>query len=264
MIPNTILYILLNIGYKSHIFPSNFLTITQIEFDDMRDKLLICSTLCVLFNCTIIDTNDIQYKSLKTTCGKRTMYVIIMYTLSKISYISALFITTEFLKIIAQILIYFCYAMATLGAVYLIIILLYYDIQHFDVTRFTNHNVMSDFLHSIVLLLFLICLFIIWCLDFIEFYLYPIEKFYNFAQILLYMQLLLIFVFTVIPLRCHQRLAVVKAENLQIRLNLIRYVSHEMRTPLNTAVLGIKLTQEDLDAYANEIHLKLHLNNDEE
>eukprot|EP01038_Epipyxis_sp_PR26KG_P006711 gene6711-9204_t len=34
-------------------------------------------------------------------------------------------------------------------------------------------------------------------------------------------------------------------EKLQTRLNLIRYVSHEMRTPLNTAILGLKFVEDE-------------------
>jgi two-component system chemotaxis sensor kinase CheA len=41
--------------------------------------------------------------------------------------------------------------------------------------------------------------------------------------------------------------AKLKQEKLNIRLNLIRYVSHEMRTPLNTAFLGLGMLIEELE-----------------
>lgn len=51
-------------------------------------------------------------------------------------------------------------------------------------------------------------------------------------------------------LLCNQRAkkqAKFKHEKLQGRLNLIRYVSHEMRTPLNTAFMGLNILSDELE-----------------
>eukprot|EP01033_Poteriospumella_lacustris_P015717 gene15717-11246_t len=63
----------------------------------------------------------------------------------------------------------------------------------------------------------------------------------------LYVQVIITIALTVIPGRSYMLLADIKQQKLNTRLNLIRYVSHEMRTPLNTAFLGLEMLTTDLN-----------------
>jgi len=58
-------------------------------------------------------------------------------------------------------------------------------------------------------------------------------------------QVVMVIFITLVDSRSHLRAADIKGEQLQVRLNLIRYISHEMRSPLNTAFMGLQLLQKD-------------------
>ena len=55
-----------------------------------------------------------------------------------------------------------------------------------------------------------------------------------------------IILLNVIEERCYIREVELKEEQLQTRLNLMRYISHEMRSPLNTVFMGLQLLQNDI------------------
>ncbi len=57
----------------------------------------------------------------------------------------------------------------------------------------------------------------------------------------LYIQIVLTYMLTAIPGRCYMLLGEIKQSKLETRLNLIRYVSHEMRAPLNIAAQGKRI-----------------------
>ena len=54
--------------------------------------------------------------------------------------------------------------------------------------------------------------------------------------------------------RCSLRRAEIVEEKLQMRLNMMRYISHEMRNPLNTAFMGLQLLRTDANRLLD--HLK--------
>jgi len=58
-------------------------------------------------------------------------------------------------------------------------------------------------------------------------------------------QVVMIIFITLVDSRSYMRAIEIKSEELQIRLNLIRYISHEMRSPLNTAFMGLQLLHND-------------------
>jgi len=63
----------------------------------------------------------------------------------------------------------------------------------------------------------------------------------------------LVVLLTVIDDRSFLREAEIKSEKLQTRLNLVRYVSHEMRSPLNTAFMGLQLLHNDAEKMLSSI-----------
>ena len=62
----------------------------------------------------------------------------------------------------------------------------------------------------------------------------------------LYFQIFTILTVTAIPLQCNLLRAEIKEQKLSSKLNMLRYVSHEMRTPLNIAILGSKVAIDSL------------------
>jgi len=58
-------------------------------------------------------------------------------------------------------------------------------------------------------------------------------------------QIALIFCWGIIDGQSNRREAEIQMEKLEIRLNLVRYISHEMRTPLNTSFMGLQLIHKD-------------------
>eukprot|EP00597_Dinobryon_sp_UTEXLB2267_P016119 CAMPEP_0201097156 /NCGR_PEP_ID=MMETSP0812-20130820/6224_1 /ASSEMBLY_ACC=CAM_ASM_000668 /TAXON_ID=98059 /ORGANISM="Dinobryon sp., Strain UTEXLB2267" /LENGTH=669 /DNA_ID=CAMNT_0047351909 /DNA_START=184 /DNA_END=2193 /DNA_ORIENTATION=- len=58
-------------------------------------------------------------------------------------------------------------------------------------------------------------------------------------------QVVMVIFITLVDSRSYMRAAEIKGEKLQVRLNLVRYISHEMRSPLNTAFMGLQLLRND-------------------
>jgi signal transduction histidine kinase len=52
----------------------------------------------------------------------------------------------------------------------------------------------------------------------------------------------------ILPVLFYKLSSEIKQEALQNRLNLIGYLSHEMRTPLNTAYLGLEYVNSEMRA----------------
>jgi signal transduction histidine kinase len=59
-------------------------------------------------------------------------------------------------------------------------------------------------------------------------------------------EIFLLCIVSIIPGLKFQKLAAVKHDQLETRLNLIRYVSHEMRTPLNTVSMGTSILKDEI------------------
>ena len=66
-------------------------------------------------------------------------------------------------------------------------------------------------------------------------------------------QVLLVVYLTVVDQECLLFEAHLKGEQLQTRLNLMRYISHEMRSPLNTSFLGLQILRGSIDGVVTSI-----------
>jgi signal transduction histidine kinase len=106
--------------------------------------------------------------------------------------------------------------------------------------HFRSHYHVSDFMYA---LCFTTCTFITIFFSLIA------MKFGGFLQYVISTtssHLLLICIVSIIPGMKFQKLAAVKHDQLETRLNLIRYVSHEMRTPLNTVSMGTSILKDEI------------------
>eukprot|EP00598_Pedospumella_elongata_P000906 CAMPEP_0184975770 /NCGR_PEP_ID=MMETSP1098-20130426/6903_1 /TAXON_ID=89044 /ORGANISM="Spumella elongata, Strain CCAP 955/1" /LENGTH=1124 /DNA_ID=CAMNT_0027498543 /DNA_START=134 /DNA_END=3508 /DNA_ORIENTATION=+ len=118
---------------------------------------------------------------------------------------------------------------------------------------FTTHHALNDFLYMISSFVFLNLGFILTIG--VDFYNDKPDDLAATRLSILRQGFLVCFTLfiTVIPGRVFRLSAKLEHEKLQTRLNLIRYVSHEMRSPLNTAFLGLEYVTEEL----SRLHMDL-------
>jgi len=123
---------------------------------------------------------------------------------------------------------------------YLCCIALYILSQSFVLGRFQNDDHMFDFYHFLALGIFSSAVFII----------HSSSSSIGRANVvsthsidwllsIIIVRIFLTNILKVIPTRCYKLSSELKQEELENRLNLIRYLSHEMRTPLNTVFIGL-------------------------
>ena len=66
-------------------------------------------------------------------------------------------------------------------------------------------------------------------------------------------KIVLVIYLTVVDQHCALFEAKLKGDQLKRRLDLIRYISHELRSPLNSSFLGLQMMRESFDTIANTI-----------
>jgi signal transduction histidine kinase len=124
--------------------------------------------------------------------------------------------------------------------------------------QFRTHYHVSDFLFSFGFTFYIIICAIFIILTVVTKKLQPQNAKANLVRYMICYaasQVFLLCVINIIPGMKHQRLASMKHEQLETRLNLIRYVSHEMRTPLNTVSMGATIMKSELLSFMNEFML---------
>lgn len=117
-------------------------------------------------------------------------------------------------------------------------------IQAFNQKQFRTHHHVSDFMFSLGFLSFMVIQ--------TAFTVYASESHFSVHSVVRFListlatEIFLLVIVIVIPGMKNRRLAEIKHEQLQTRLNLIRYVSHEMRTPLNTVTMGMNILKGEI------------------
>ncbi len=158
----------------------------------------------------------------------------VFFIASKISGMERLIGVTYFLVVLALMMLLY----VTNRMIYI----LSKDIWKFQ--RFSTHHNLSDFMYAVSLLCFVIAdvsvTIVAAVCDVGSSHL---------LKAFIYVQIALTCFLSLIPGEKSKRLAEFKHEKLETRLNLIRYVSHEMRTPLNTANMGLTLIMNELTSW---------------
>lgn len=75
----------------------------------------------------------------------------------------------------------------------------------------------------------------------------------EYLSVCAYCQIAVAFSWLLINIKCAKREAEIQCEKLEVRLNLVRYISHEMRTPLNTSCMGLQLLTKDASQIENTV-----------
>ena len=102
--------------------------------------------------------------------------------------------------------------------------------------RFESYEQMFEFFHVVALALYALAYGIS---QFLARLAENPSDYEYFAIVVVVYRVFLTMLLKVIPTRCYKLSAELKQERLENRLNLIRYLSHEMRTPLNTVFIGL-------------------------
>lgn len=115
---------------------------------------------------------------------------------------------------------------------------------------FVSHRCLSDFLHGTTLLFYILGFFAIGAVGFFRGEL-PTLFFSSIHSVeeRIILNVVLTVILTVIPMRVSVHRAEFESQRLTKKLNTIRYVSHEMRTPLNTVLLGIQYMDDLLTEF---------------
>eukprot|EP01035_Chromulina_nebulosa_P025248 gene25248-32945_t len=139
-----------------------------------------------------------------------------------------------------------CFAVGLLQILFVSSKVLYYLWQQSSYLRFQYYNQMHDFYRILATTCYAVFTFI-WYFQ-SNLFVSPDAVFYNasnvFVNYLMGLTVLVIFL-NLTEERCYVREVQLKEEQLQSRLNLMRYISHEMRSPLSTVLMGLQLLHND-------------------
>lgn len=245
IVPNLVLYWLLKVGDHGNIYP--FIPQLQLSLFYTQQVIIVGSLFCTMFEHrwdNVMNPND----RLTFSIEERTVYFLLTFTVAKLFICLSVLFPGSYngLYGISAVL-------ATFGIIQILVVLV--QSMRFLATQTTNyqfksHHHMSDFFHLLAVLIFVITDFSLLTISQRLLDINPDEKAhytYNlYVEEFLYIQIILTYFLTVIPGRSYLLHADIQKEKLATRLNLIRYVSHEMRTPLNTAFLGLAILLSDL------------------
>jgi hypothetical protein len=244
ILPNIVLYFLLSCNGSKN-YP--YIPQLQLSIYYSQQVVIVGSLFCTMFEhrwSNVLNPND----RLTFSIEERTVYFLLTFTIAK------LFVCFSVLFPSAYSGLYGISAvLATLGVLQILIVLvqsLQFLAHQATNFRFKSHHHMSDFFHLLTALFFVITDFLLLTISQRLLDISPSESNLPSSRLyvkeFLYIQILLTYLLTVIPGRSYILWAEIQQEKLNTRLNLIRYVSHEMRTPLNTAFLGLAMVLTDI------------------
>ena len=233
-------------------YDSFIMTTLCINIMSTQVNILQCFILLKMF-CTQIYLIDTKYRAIRLHLGKITLYYIYSRVVYKILCLLSL-LNTHHLQyyFLIEYLILVIKASKIVILVYCICRVFIFICSNFkDSSDADFPYKLSDMLNCSVLLLYTVN-------QNYELNAYILSKEINF----MYIQILLIAILTLTALKSKLSHATLKENKLKGKLNLMRYVSHEMRTPLNISILGIKLSYEKIYEYVTNLLTKRNINYD--
>ncbi|RYH20866.1 HAMP domain-containing histidine kinase [archaeon] len=245
--PNAILYVIL--CYREPAGISDTILLTKFALSYTQQFAYIIGMMIMMFGHKADYPKNDKHTLLNFSVEKRTVNASLVSLVGRLLYSLGSGLGLIGLQVIARILAIISSALVVLLTLRMLYMLVRQYLEH---GRFLTHHHLSDFMYCITLLSYVSLLLII--------------RFYNISQppqssrsalnILLaqlFLQILITCFVQLISGRRNKKLALIKHEKLETRLNLIRYVSHEMRTPLNTAFMGLTLAIGDLKSWTQKM-----------
>jgi hypothetical protein len=244
--PNLIMYLLLYVN--THTFNA-YIPQAQLSIFYAQQVLIVGSLFCTMFYHRWENISN-SSERLLISIEERTVYFLLTFVIAKILICFSVLFPATYVP-----LYYIAAILAVFGILQIVAVLvssLKFLASQTEMFHFRSHHHMSDFYHLLAVLMFVITDFALLTISQRFMDIHPgtdsERKYRILAQEFLYIQIGLTYFLTVIPGRCFYLYAELQKEKLTTRLNLIRYVSHEMRTPLNTAFLGLAMLMSDFQA----------------
>eukprot|EP01039_Chlorochromonas_danica_P003832 gene3832-4185_t len=218
-----------------------------VRFTLVRFQFLSClfGMLAMMFGRRVVYPRNEKHKLLNFSVEKRSVNALVLAVLSRLFDTYGRGEKGRAVTMLGRILA----TLSVLSVFLLAIRMIYLLSKHYlKYGRFSTHHHISDFIYASATMLY------------IGVY-YGVQTSALFStpsstseaeKVILWqtlIQVALACFVQIISGRKNKRLAEIKHEKLETRLNLIRYVSHEMRTPLNTAFMGLTLVTNDLKAW---------------
>lgn len=248
--PNIVLYCVC-VTILHHISPG-WVSLLETSLMFAKDTIFMVSLLMSMFGHKMERVENASIK-LKISVEDWTVSLLCFWLLQRILFVASSVTTGPSGNVLELLGIIF--AIVTLIMLFYVIVRVILFLFEQQVWLcFASHEHLADFYNSLVLLYFLIIFVILKILyqhhehvgNGVLLDNHSADR--NHLIVSLYVQIVVTIALTVIHGRSYVLLAEIKQQKLNKRLNLIRYVSHEMRTPLNTAFLGLEMMAADLNA----------------
>jgi signal transduction histidine kinase len=239
VVPNIVMYYTLESNQEDIVMRALQYSLTYFQVSSLFSIVLVS-----LF-CSKWKTTDDAYKNLKIQLGNNIMYFLVICVISRIFFvIKVIFLGNYKILVILSQVIEVC---NTVVVCYCIISIICYDLKFFlnGKSSDLSFNKLSDLLHSVAIIVHGIGLIVVFVGN-------SSSYFY-----IIYFQIALTLSLTIIPSQVNLLRAEAKGNKVKTKLNTIRYVSHEMRTPLNISILGSKIALDTL----NELTKRLSVMN---
>eukprot|EP01039_Chlorochromonas_danica_P003829 gene3829-4180_t len=255
VVPNSILYCL--IYYCPAVLIKNEVLLTRFAFVRIQQQFYTFAMLAMMFGRRIEYARNTKYTFLNFSVEKRTVTVLSLFMFGKAFDL----LGDAFNKSLSRV----GYVVNTLAVVALLLLLirmLYMQVyQYVKRGKFPTHYHLSDCMLCSTNILFVVFSFIV------QAYAtanppHHEEQAKAIVKCEIFLQIGLACFIQIISGRKNKLLAEIKHEKLETRLNLIRYVSHEMRTPLNTAFMGLTLVTNDLKVWRRKVRSEEHREQD--
>lgn len=242
-VPNLIIYCL--VEYRPGVNVSTTVAYLQFTLLVTQRVNILSSLLFLMFGHKADYAKNEDHPLLNFSIERRTVNILIFITLGAIFFTAASSFRSFNPSLIALSLVFVSCALFLL--LFLLLRILYMLIrQVMKYNQFKTHHHLSDFLYSIAILSIALADFSIAIHAGKAISTKDAE---SILRSFVAVQITITCFVQLIPGQKSKKLAVIKHDKLESRLNLIRYVSHEMRTPLNTAFMGLSILHTELQTW---------------
>jgi signal transduction histidine kinase len=237
VIPNIIMYYTVKSNNDGIVMRAFQYSLTYIQVTSLFAVVLVS-----LF-CSKWKSSDEAYKDLKTRLSNFIMYFLVTLVISRLFFVTRVIFLGNYPSFI--LLSEIVSVGNTALAYYCIVSIVVYDIKFYLNGKLTviSFNMLSDILHVVAI--------IVHGIGFVVILVYNNDSYFY----ILYSQMALTLSLTIIPSQINLLRAEAKGNKVTIKLNTIRYVSHEMRTPLNISILGTKVALDTLTELSRRLSI---------
>eukprot|EP01031_Cornospumella_fuschlensis_P030741 gene30741-37143_t len=245
--PNAIVYIVL--VYRKTVFVNDTILVARFALSYIQHFVYVIGMMVMMFGHKADYPRNDKHAFLNFSVEKRTVNISLVGLVGRFLYSLGSGLGLTGLQVFARMLAILASALVLLLTVRMLYMLVRQYLKH---GMFLTHHHLSDFMYCITLFIYVSLLLALRSYNILK----PPQSCRGALNILLgqlFLQIMITCFVQLISGRRNKKLAQIKHEKLETRLNLIRYVSHEMRTPLNTAFMGLTLAIGDLKSWTQKM-----------